>query len=491
MKKMNRKIGVGVLWNLANLFFSRGATTVFTLLLAKFLAPEAFGLVAMATIVFELANAFVQSGLGQALIRSNSVSEQDLSTVFFANLGFSFIAYTILFFAAPYVASFYKQPELTVLAQVMGLVVFINATKVVQLAVLSRAMNFKAQMKANTTAAVVSGALSVVAAYYGLGVWSLVIMMLSQASISSALYWLSSTWRPTISFSYDSFKTLFNFGKNLLAEGLLGVLYQNSYVLVIGRFFSAEVTGLYFFAKKVSNLISQQLTGAVQQATFPALSTLQDSNEILRYKYRQIMQLMMFLIAPVMALLGGLAEPLFGLLFSDKWQEAVPYVQLLCVVGVLYPLHALNINLLNVKGRSDLVFKVGLIKKAVNLTLLFLAIPYGVLAIAASQVVGSILALVPNTYFSAKLIGYSLASQISDAGKPILSGFIASIFTLLLLHVTSFTVLTEVFMGFGITIIAFLFTSVILKAEALVLLTSKYRKSRSRTELESKVKKTR
>jgi O-antigen/teichoic acid export membrane protein len=479
VKSINKKISVGFLWNLASLFFSKGATTVFTLLLAKFLAPEAFGLVAMATVVFELANVFVQSGLGQALIRSKSVSDEDLSTVFFANLGLSFVAYAAIFFSAPHIANFYSQAELTALVQVMGLVVFVNAIKVVQLAVLSRAMNFKAQMKANTTAAVVSGALSVVAAYYGLGVWSLVIMMLSQASISSALYWLSSTWRPTMSFSYDSFKTLFNFGKNLLAEGMLEVAFQNSYVLVIGRFFSAEVTGLYFFAKKISNIISQQLTGAVQQATFPALSTLQDNNETLRRKYRQIMQLMMFLITPFMALLGGLAEPLFGLLFSDKWQAAVPYVQLLCVVGALYPLHALNINLLNVKGRSDLVFKVGLIKKAVNLTLLFLAIPYGVLAIAGSQVVGSILALVPNTYFSAKLIGYSLASQISDAGKPILSGLIASIFTLVLLQVTSFTALVDFVIGLCAILTVFLIITFVLKAEAIIFLSTKFKAFRS------------
>ncbi|NWO01558.1 MAG: lipopolysaccharide biosynthesis protein [Idiomarinaceae bacterium] len=476
---MNQKIGIGVLWNLANLFFSRGATTLFILLLAKFLAPEAFGLVAMATVVFELANAFVQSGLGQALIRSKSVSEKDLSTVFFTNLGLSFIAYSILFFSAPYVASFYKQPELTTLVQVMGLVVFINATKVVQLAVLNRAMNFKAQMKANTTASIASGVLAIVSAYYGLGVWSLVIMMLSQSLIASALFWFASSWRPSLIFSFESFQRLFGFGKNLLAEGMFEVAFQNSYVLVIGRFFSAEVTGLYFFAKKISNLISQQLSGAVQQATFPALSTLQDDNEKLRYKYRQIMQLMMFLIAPVMALLGGLAEPLFGLLFSDKWQEAVPYVQLLCIVGILYPMHALNINLLNVKGRSDLVFKLGLIKKAVNLTLLFLAIPYGVLAIAASQVIGSILALVPNTYFSSKLIGYSLAFQLSDAGKPILSGLLASIFTALLLQVTSFTVLIDFVIGFCSILTAFLIITFVLKAEAIIFLSTKFKAFRS------------
>lgn len=427
MQAMNRKIGVGVLWNLASLFLTRGASTIFMLFLARLLAPEAFGLVAMATVVFELASAFINSGLGAALIRSKDVSEADLNTVFYTNLLLSLIAYAALFAGAPYIAAFYSQPELTSLIQVMGLVVFINAAKVVQTAVLSRNMDFKTQMKANSLSVVVSGCLAVAAAWSGWGVWSLVVQMLSSALISALVLWLVSQWRPTLQFSGESFSRLFSFGRNLLAEGLLSVLYQNSYVLVIGRFFSAELTGLYFLAKKVSNLISQQLTGAVQQATFPALSTLQDDNAALLHKYRQIMQLMMFLIAPIMGLLAGLSPVLFELMFDERWAAAVPYLQLLCVVGALYPLHALNINLLNVKGRSDLVLKVGFVKKAVNLTLLFLAIPFGVIGIVVSQVIGTFLALIPNTYFSARLVGYSLFDQVKDVVKPLVAAGFAGV----------------------------------------------------------------
>jgi O-antigen/teichoic acid export membrane protein len=425
MKAMNRKIGVGVLWNLAGLFMTRGASTVFMLFLARLLAPEAFGLIAMATVVFELANAFINSGLGAALIQSKTVSGADLNTVFYTNLLLSGLAYAVLFFGAPYVAGFYSQPELTTLIQVMGLVVFINAAKVVQMAVLSREMDFKSQMKANTLSVAVSGTLAVTAAWHDWGVWSLVVQMLSAALVSALVLWFVSQWRPALEFSIESFTRLFRFGRNLLAEGMLSVLYQNSYVLVIGRFFSAEVTGLYFLAKKVSNLVSQQLTGAVQQATFPALSTLQDDNAALRHKYRQIMQLMMFLIAPIMALLAGLSPALFALLFDERWTAAVPYLQLLCVVGALYPLHALNMNLLNVKGRPDLILKIGLVKKAVNLTLLFLAIPYGVFGIIVSQVIGTFLALIPNIYFSARLVGYSFVDQIKDVVKPLFAALVA------------------------------------------------------------------
>lgn len=469
MKEMNRKIGVGVLWNLVSLLLTRGASTIFMLFLARLLAPEAFGLVAMATVVFELAGVFINSGLGAALIRSKTVSDVDLNTVFYTNLLLSALAYAALYAGAPFISSFYSQPELTTLIQVMGLVVFINAAKVVQGAVLSRAMNFKAQMKANTSAVLLSGVLAVTAAAYGWGVWSLVVQMLSSALVSAAILWLISSWRPALQFSNESFVRLFKFGRNLLAEGLLEVLFQNSYVLVIGRFFSAELTGLYFFARKISNLISQQLTDGVQKATFPALSTLQDDDDTLRHKYRKIMQLMMFLIAPIMALLAGLASPFFALLFDEHWQGAVPYLQLLCVVGMLYPLHALNINLLNVKGRSDLVLKVGLIKKAVNLILLFLAIPYGVTGIIFSQIIGSILALIPNTYFSARLIEYSLAEQLKDIFKPIFSAIAAGALAWLFVQQLDTALLLELVGGGIMGVAVYLAVSFIIKSEGAML----------------------
>ncbi|MBN1005316.1 lipopolysaccharide biosynthesis protein [Amphritea pacifica] len=473
MKAMSQKIGVGVFWNLVSLFMSRGASTVFMLLLARLLAPDAFGLVAMATVVFELTSAFIDSGLGIAIIRSKSVSNRDLNTVFYTNMFLSGLSYIGLFASAPFIASFYSQPELTLLIQAMGLVVFLNATKVVQTAVLSRRMDFKSQMKANTMSVVVSGSLALTAAWFGWGVWSLVVQMLSSATVSAFMLWLNSRWRPGLEFSGESFSRLFGFGKNLLVEGLLQVLFENSYILVIGRFFSAEATGLYFLAKKISNLVSQQLTAAVQQATFPALSTLQDDNGILRYKYRQIMQLMMFIVSPIMALLAGVAPTLFDLLFGERWLASVPYLQLLCIVGILYPVHALNVNLLIVKGRADLVLKVGLLKKTVNLILLFLAIPYGIFGIVVSQVIASFLSLIPNTYFSSDLIGYSVVDQIEDVAKPIISAVVSGFCLYLFLqHGQENLLLWLIGSGF-ISMLIYLVISYLLGSEGMVLLVKK------------------
>jgi O-antigen/teichoic acid export membrane protein len=425
MQEINKKIGVGVLWSLAGLMLTRGASTIFILFLAQMLAPEAFGLVAMAAIVFELANTFINSGLGAAVIRSKRVSQVDLDTVFYTNLLLSVLAYIGLFFLSPFIADFYGQPELTTLVRVMGLVVFINACKIIQVSVLSREMNFRKQMKANTLGVIISGCLAVAAAWKGLGVWSLVVQMLSASFITVFVLWKSSAWRPTLQFSKKSFSNYFGFGKSLLAEGVLNVLYQNSYILVIGKFFSAETTGLYFLANKINNVVSRQLSSAVQQPTYPALSTLQDDNAKLLFKYRQIMQLMMFVIAPIMGLLGGLSVILFDLFFDDHWMDAAIYLQILCFVGAFYPLHALNVNLIKIKGRSDLVLKVGILKKSLDLTLLFLALPYGVLAIVVGQVFGSLLSLIPNAYYSNQLVGYSLIAQTKDAMKPLLCALLA------------------------------------------------------------------
>lgn len=475
MSSMDRKIGIGVLWNLTSLFMTRGASTVFTLFLARLLVPEAFGLIAMATIVFELANTFVTSGLGTALIRSKTISNKDLNTVFYTNAILSIVAYLIIFFSATYVAKFYNQPQLVLLIQVTGIIVLINATKVVQSAQFSRNMDFKSLMKANVLGIVVSGCLAVAAAWNGFGVWSLVIQMVSSTIFSALSLWFMSSWRPSLEFSKESFVRLFGFSKSLLVEGMLDVLFKNSYILVIGRFFSAEVTGLYFFSKKLSNLISQQLTNAIQQATFPALSKIQDDNRALKEKYRQIIQLSIFIIAPVMALLAGLAPLLISTAFNESWIDSVPYLQLLCVVGALYPLHAINVNLLLVKGQSGLLLKIGIVKRVVSLSILFVSVSYGVSGIIIGQIVSSFFSLIPNTYFSARLINYSLFNQVKDITKPFISALVAGFTSWLIIQqAESFLILWLIGGAIGGSIV-YLLLGYLIRAEGMSFIVNKFR----------------
>jgi O-antigen/teichoic acid export membrane protein len=427
MQAMNRKIGIGVVWNLAGLVLNTGASTIVTLVLARILVPQAFGLIAMITVFFELAGALINSGFSQALIRAKTVEQRDLSTVFYANMALSLVVYTTLFVCAPFVADFYDQSELVMLIRVTGVVVLLNAFRIVQTAVLSRAMNFGAQTRANVSGVVVSGAAATAMAWWGMGVWSLVAQMVTASTVSAAMLWFASPWRPSLVFSPESFRPLFAFARSLMLEGILFALYRNAYPIVIGRFFSVEAAGLYFLAAKLNNFIAPVLTSAVQKASFPALSNFQDEDEILREKYRQILSLVLFAVSPAILLTAVVAEPLFVSLFGEKWRQAALYFQLLSAVGVLYPLNGLNVNIMYVKGRSDLVLKSGVLKMSIDLSFLFLAIPWGVIGIVCGQIAGAFLALILNSWFAARLIDYTFLDQAKDALRPIGAAVLAAL----------------------------------------------------------------
>lgn len=425
MDDINKKIQSGVFWNFVNLILSRGTSIIFTLFLARLLVPEAFGLIAMMTIFFDLAKNIVNSGFQQALIRSPSVSKSDLSTAFISNVALSALTYLGLFLLAPIAANFYEQPELTDLIRVAGIVVFVNSLIIVQDALLRRQMRFRTLMNATVAGAVFSGAFAVYLAYWGFGVWSLVGQMVSERVITGAIIWFQNSWRPSWVFSSTSFWQLYRFGYKLLLESGLDVLYRNSFFIVIGKLFSAELVGIYFIASRMNDLLAPQIAMAIQQASFPALSTLQHQHVELKAKYRRIISLTMFVIAPLTAGVAVLAPLGFEVLLDQRWRSGSTFLQLFCMIGLLYPLHLMNINILNVMGRSDLVLGIGLIKKFVNVVILILAIPYGIYGILIGQILASVLALGPNTYYSAKLIGYGFKEQVSDATRSVPAALIS------------------------------------------------------------------
>ncbi|PLC53042.1 lipopolysaccharide biosynthesis protein [Pollutimonas nitritireducens] len=427
MTSLNSKIGAGIVWNLANMFVSRGASVVFTLFLAKFLVPEAFGLMAMIAICYALADTLMTSGFGQAIIRQKTITPLDLSTAFFTNLAFSLLTYLMIYLAAPWAAGFYEQPELTILIRVTGLVLFINSLKVVQLALLNRNMDFKSLMRINSTATVCAGLIAVALAYAGFGVWSLVAQFTVSALVSTAMLWLSSSWRPSLSFSTASFKYMFGFGSKLTLENTLNVLYENSYILVIGKLFSPEITGLYYFAKRIRDLIVDQANSAVQQATYPAMARIQDDDIDLKRMYRMVIQLLFVVVTPGLLAVSVLARPLFELAFNERWLPAVPYLQLLCLAGILLPIHTVNFNMLKVKGRTDLILYLGLVKKGLHLGLLAASVPYGIEGILIGQIFAVLLSSAPYMYYSSAMIGYRVAEQVKDMLKPLVSASIAAI----------------------------------------------------------------
>lgn len=411
---ITQKTTIGILWNFSEQLIRRGIGLVTTLLLAYFLTPNAYGLMAMIAVFIAIASSLMESGFRQALIRLKEVTQDDLNTAFYSNLMLGALAYLLLYFSAPHIAIFYNEPQLINLIQVLGLVILINSFEVIQVAIFHRQMNFKAQLMIGLPAALISACMAIGLAYWGVGVWALVAQMLISALITVILLWWISEWRPTKSFSLSSFCSMYNFSYKLFLSSLLDTVFRNLYIIVIAKLFSTSIAGLYFFAEKIRELILNQLVSAIQNVTYPALASIQDDNVRLKAGYRKVISITTFLLFPTLTLLAALAQPLFSLLFPEKWWPAVPYFQLLCLAGLLYPLHSINLNILKVKGRSDLFLYLEILKKFMLVVILFISYRYGVIGILIGQIISSVLSYIPNSYFSSTLINYSTKEQMKD-----------------------------------------------------------------------------
>lgn len=423
---LTQKTTTGVLWNFGEQFARRGIGVVITLLLAYFLVPEDYGLVAMMAVFLALGNSLMDSGFKQALIRLKNATQTDLNTAFYANIALGFLSYLLLFVAAPFVADFYDQPKLILLIRVASVAVIINAFQVVQVAVLSRDLNFKAQLKANLPAALISGLCALALAYLGHGVWALIAQMVIASFVLTALLWKQALWRPTLAFDLTAFKSMYRFGYKLFLSGVLDTVFISLYVIVIAKLFTPGVAGFYFFASQAKDLVVSQLVSSIQTVTYPALASVQDDPVRLKNGYRKVIEVTTFLLFPALLFITALAQPLFGAILPDKWLPAALYLQFLCIVGLLYPLHSINLNILQVKGRSDLFLLLEIVKKCMIVIIILISYRYGILGILYGQIVSSVLAYIPNSYFSSKLIDYPIVEQIGDfAPGLILAALIA------------------------------------------------------------------
>ncbi|PKG93137.1 lipopolysaccharide biosynthesis protein [Paraglaciecola sp. MB-3u-78] len=411
---LTAKTTTGILWNFGQQLATRGVGVLITLLLARFLVPEDFGLVAMMAVFLALGSSLMESGFREALIRLENVTQQDYDTAFYANLLLGLFSYGVLFLSAPAIAYFYEEPKLIELIRVASLTIIIMSFQVVQVASLSRKLNFKAQLKASLPASMISGTTSVYLAYIDYGVWAIVSQTLLNAFIQTALLWKVESWRPTLEFSWSSVKAMYNFGYKLFFSGVLDIVFQNLYVIVIAKVFSTYVAGLYFFANTMKELIVQQLVRSIQAVTYPALASVQHDNVRLKQGYKKIVILMTMILFSGVLFTAALAEPVFQILLPDKWSPAIPFFQLLCIASLMMPLHSISLNILKVKGRSDLFLYLEVIKKTINGLVLLATFRYGVYEILTGQIITSFINFIPNSYFSSKLLGYGIKEQIRD-----------------------------------------------------------------------------
>ena len=408
------KAARGLFWSSVDRFSSQGISFVFSIFLARILDISDYGIVAMIVVFMAVAQAFVDSGFSSALIRKPDLNEEDKSTAFYFNIIVGLACYGILFIVSPLIADFYDEPLLSPIIRVTGLSIVFNSLCVVQRALFTIAVDFKTQAIISLACTVISGVVGLVMAYNGYGVWALVAQSTVSTFLNFVLLWLCSRWRPVTGFSKASFHYLFNFGSKLLASGLLDTLYNNAYPIVIGKFYNSAQLGLFSRAQGYASLPSSNITGILQRVTFPVLSLMQDDDERLALNYRRLLRVSAFVVFPLMVMLAAVAAPLIRVMITSKWDGCVGFLQILSIAMMWYPIHAINLNLLQVKGRSDLFLRLEIYKKMFGVLILICTIPLGVTAMCWGLVVGSVFSLVMNTYYTGKLIKVGFFIQMKD-----------------------------------------------------------------------------
>lgn len=414
MDDLKKRTITGLFWNLTERVGSRVIAFLPTLILARLLTPEQFGLVAMLSLFVAVAQTLLDSGFGVALIQKRDATYTDECSIFYFNILVGGVVVLILFWVAPFIAGFYNQPILTPLTRWLSLGILIQSFGLIQFTLLSRALDFKTQVKANLLATLFAGILGVAAAFLGLGVWSLVIQSVSNTLFSTLILWVISAWRPAPIFSLSSLKSMFGFGSRLLLTSLVATFFDNIYQVFIGKVFSAGSLGYYMRAFSVRVLVNDTISLTLGRVLFPALAIIKGDLTRLQRWYRKSILLATFMHFPVMLGFLVMAKPLFTLLFSEKWLVAVPLFQLMCLAGLLHPLQLINLDVLKVKGRSDLVLKLEIVKKLLVIVSLIVTYRWGIQAILVGQIVLSVIGYYLNSYYSGILIEYPMKSQMLD-----------------------------------------------------------------------------
>lgn len=404
----------GMIWTFAQQFGTQIISFAISIVLARLLTPNDFGTIALFGVVMGIASAFITGGMGSSLIRDNESDERDYSTVFIFNIVLSVIMYALVFLLSPWIADFYKLPILTPIIRVYALVLVINAFNIIQSTRLTKAMAFKTQFKIQLPSLVMGGITGIGFAYAGYGVWSLVYSALIQNTISTVQYWFYSEWRPKFIFDREKFHRHFSFGYKMTLSGLLDIIFNNLYPILIGKLFTASQLGYYNRADSLKQLPVNNLSSALNKVTFPLFAKMSHDDEKLRDVYQRLMRVVIFIIAPTLALMVALAEPIIRFLLTEKWLPAVPYLQILAISGVLYPIHAYNLNVLQVKGRSDLFLRLEVMKKTLTVLILIGSLPFGIFGLLWGRVIGSVLAFFINTYYTGKFIHYTSWQQTKD-----------------------------------------------------------------------------
>jgi O-antigen/teichoic acid export membrane protein len=425
----------GFFWSLIERFGNQLIQFIIGLILARLLTPNDYGLLGMILIFISLAQVFSEGGFSAALIRKSRIRNIEYSTVFWFNLVISLSSYAILFITAPYISQFFNEPQLNLLVKIVSLNVIINSLAYIQKTILIKELNFKSQAKINLGSILISGLFGVLMAIFGLGVWALVIQTLIRNSIVCVFFWIQSEWKPNLVFSKTAFKNLYAFGSKLMLSSLINVISENLHSIIIGKLFSAKSLGFYTRANQFQKLPVSSIYGAISAVSYPVLSELQSDVEKLRSGYRKMIKLIGFVLFPIMAILAAVSDQMIYVVLTDKWMPASEMLKVLCIIGLFYPFHAINLDVLKVKGRSDLFLKLEIIKQFFNVLIILISFGFGIMGLIWGTVVLNVICFIINAWYSDDFINYGMVKQVKDLSVFfVISVFVYGLLYLFNLH---------------------------------------------------------
>jgi len=439
----NQLVFSSLMWRFLERCGAQGVTFVVSIILARILDPEVYGTIALVTVFTTIMQVFVDSGMGNALIQKKDSDDLDFSSVFYFNIVVCAMLYVVMFFLAPFISAFYKNPELTPVIRVLSLIIIISGVKNVQQAYVSKNMLFKRFFFSTLGGTIGAAIVGIIMAYNGFGVWALVIQMLFNATVDTTILWITVEWRPKKNFSFQRLRRLFTYGWKLLLSSLLDTVYNDLRQLIIGKIYTKEDLAFYNQGDKFPKLIVTNINTSIDSVLLPTMAQVQDDHKAVKNMTRRSIKISTYVMMPLMTGLAVCANPLVSLILTEKWLPCVPFLRIFCFSYAFWPIHTANLNAIKAMGRSDLFLKLEIIKKIVGIVLLISTMFISVKAMAYSLLVSSVLGQIINAWPNKKLMNYSYLEQLKDMLPQIcMSVFMGTIvLTIQFLHFSNLSVL--------------------------------------------------
>lgn len=421
------KVISSLIWKFLERGGVQGIQFVLSIILARLVTPEDYGVIAILLVFIQISTVFIQSGFNTALIQKKESDDLDFSSIFYLSFFIAVVLYVVLFFTAPIIANFYQSDSLIKLLRVISFTLFFGAINSVQNAYVSKTMQFRRFFLSSMGAVIGSGIVGIVLAYKGFGVWALVFQQLVRDFLICVILWFTVKWRPRFIFSFKRVKTLFSFGWKLLISGLLDTIFKNLYNLIVGKIYNKETLGYFNRGQQFPQIIATNLDGSIQSVMLPTLSSHNDDVAEVKRITRRSISMSAFLLMPCMFGLAAIAKPLVQVLLTDKWLPCVPFLQLACISYAIYPIHTANLTGINALGRSDIFLKLEIIKKIISLFNIIITIPLGIYAMAIGQVISALISSFINAWPNKKLMNYTYFEQLKDLAPSFLCSILMAI----------------------------------------------------------------